>query len=285
VLTGTLTTVEAFGILLGIVSVGFNLFQLYKERVLLDHLSSERKLSESTLMSLFRSLNDAQRTVTHLASKGSDVPVIASGIVGRLEAECTHIEQLLKTYYTADAHTSLAIVASEPDNGEPATELIRGVDEMTSAMLAATENAQQYVFVIGGRSRNDTYLKALANRVRRGDVRYVRVLTGDHIRHPLCVHMQEAWDCMDIGYLPEDKYGGILATHDTVIVALQSSRVPALDKGLRIRDTAIASDYRAYVLELLGTANRTIDMNFVRQNLCKTCRPTGDAQPLSIATA
>jgi len=284
----TLTAVEVLSIVLALISIGFNLFQLYKEHLLREHLAAERKVSETTLVALSRSLSDTQRLVVDCANKGTDVSVVASGIVGTLQAERTHIDELLASYY----HRNLGSLELAPSGtlstnvtAAPVTELITGVDEMTRAMLAATESAQQYVFIIGGRSRNDTYLKALANRVGRRDVRYVRVLTGDHIRHPLCVHMQEIWNCMELGYLPEDKYGGILATHDTVIVALQSSRVPALDKGLRIRDAGIASDYRAYVLELLGTSNRAIDMNFVRQNLCKTCRPSGDAPPTPAATA
>jgi hypothetical protein len=78
------------------------------------------------------------------------------------------------------------------------------------------------------------------------------------------------WDSIEIGYLEEDKYGGIIATNDTVIIALQSSRISALDKILIIKSETIASDYRLHIQALLSDSLRDKNKDFFK-DLCVNC--------------
>jgi hypothetical protein len=270
-----ITTFDLVMGLAGLISLGFNLFQLYQDRIKSQKLEDQRRLHEATLRGIWQNLTQGASSLLQLEHKGADAATIATNMARVVDSQRIQIAELLEGYYgvkvgTRDSFDALFNTSGKgPSDGS--IELIDGVEAITSAMLNAVENAEKYVFTIGGRSRNDPYLNALKQRVHRGDVRYIRIITGDHIRHPLCQHIRDMQDQIEFGYLPEDKYGGVLVTQETVILALQSSRVPSLDKGLRIQNERIASDYRLYVLELLSSSNRAVDTELV-QSLCTTCR-------------
>ena len=158
-----------------------------------------------------------------------------------------------------------------PDYSSTPPELIDGAEEISISMIAEVQRAKTYIFTIGGRSRNEPYLDAIKQRVLRGDIRYIRVITGDHIRHLLCRHLHEMADHIEFGYLAEEKYGAVMVTHDTTFLALPSPNVSILDRALKIKSEAVAADYRAYVAELLGSSKSEIDWGFIKK-LCTTCR-------------
>lgn len=164
----------------------------------------------------------------------------------------------------------LRVSPSVNHSGEWAIELIQGADQISIVMIAAVQSAKTYVFATGGQSRNEVYLDALTERVKRHDVRYIRVITGDHIRHSLCKHIQEVEELAELGYVPEEKFGGMLVTDDTTILALPSANVPILDRILKITDQSVAADYRVYIAEVFGKSQK-IDTAFVK-GLCMTCR-------------
>lgn len=159
---------------------------------------------------------------------------------------------------------------SKVEISPPSIQLINGSEEITDLMIQVVQGAQKYIYTIGGRSNEDLYLDALREKVLRGNVRYVRVITGENIPHPLCRHLHELQDAAEIGYLKTEKYGNVLVTDSVTFLALPSPNVPVLDKGLRVVDERIAADYRAYVVELLGRSKKDISLEFVR-SLCKSC--------------
>jgi len=163
----------------------------------------------------------------------------------------------------------------EPERSGPYTELIDGAEEISISMIAGVQRAKTYIFTIGGRSRNEAYLNAVKQRALQSDIRYVRLITGGHIQHILCRHLQELGDQVELGYHPEEKYGAVMVTHDTTFVALPSPNVSILDRALKIKSEAVAADYRVYVAELLGSSKKEVDSEFI-QKLCTTCRE-GDA--------
>jgi CO dehydrogenase/acetyl-CoA synthase epsilon subunit len=165
----------------------------------------------------------------------------------------------------------LSSISEKGEKQKRSINIIEGEENATSVMIDSVEKAERYIFCVGGRSRNQAYLDALSQRVKQGDIRYIRIITGDHIRHQLCEHIRSIFQNIELGYLKEDKYGGIIATHDTVILALYSSRVPNLEKTLKINDEQIASDYRAYIQDLLNASEKPLDMNFIL-SLCTACR-------------
>jgi hypothetical protein len=261
------------------VSLGFNVFQLYRERLLRSAALGERKLHIATLTAIWKGLTESRTALAELHHRGAPADALEAIAARSLDSQRTQIAELLASYYGTTLQLPAGVAAHPPDDDGHDSELISGVEAITAAMVNAVEQAEHYIFAVGGRSRNNTYLTAVKQRVQRGDIRYVRTLTGDHIRHPLCIHLDELWGTVELGHLPEDKYGGILATHDTVMVALQSSTVGSLDKGLLIRSARIAADYRLHALELYSSSTRVEDRSFFK-NLCTTCRlsnPQADA--------
>jgi hypothetical protein len=265
-----LTTYEILFGVLAIISVGINLFQLYRDRINRQRLGNERTLHETILRGLWKSMHESASSLERLKRKGADGTEVADIIGGAINTQRIEIEEFLKHYYGVDAK-QLALPLTQAQVQAESLQLVEGVEAITSTMIDAAENAERYIFCVGGRSRNDRYLAAVSQRVLRGDVRYVRVVTGDHIRHQLHEHIRELSKHVDLGYLREDKYGGIMVTHNMVILALYSSRVPLLDKALKIRGERPASDYRAYVLDLLAASDKPVLLDFI-SNLCTSCR-------------
>lgn len=262
---------ELIGIFLGLLSVAFNVFLLYREHVRKSAFAAERDAILSTVSATLRALIDGQRALSDLEHKGADARSLHAAAGALIEGNTTYLKGLLQRYGRELPAAQSAATAQRLEAEPHSTHLVRGVEAIETSMIKAIENAEHYLMVIGGRSRNERYLNAIKQRVGRGDVRYVRVVTGDHIRHPLCLHLNEMWDRVELGYLCEDKYGGVLVTHETVVLALYSSTVPALDKGLVINDPSVAADYRLYVLELLGSSDRNVSLGLLR-SLCTTCR-------------
>lgn len=145
--------------------------------------------------------------------------------------------------------------------------LVDGGDNIIEIMINIVNNSQKFIYTLGGRSRNDLYLESLRTRVFEGNVRYVRVLTGKSIKHQLHKHLLELQDKAEIGYFEEEHYGNVLVNHDTTFIALPSPNSAILEKGLIAEDVNIASDYRAYIIELLGNSQKDININ----NLCELC--------------
>lgn len=261
--------------LAGLISLGFNFFQLYRDRIKTKELDDQRKLHQTTLMSIWRVLTEGARSLSQLEHKGSDAATIASNMARVVDSQRIQIKEFLERYYglkvNLEDSPETILTPSEELLSGGTVELIEGVEAITDTMIKTVEYAEKYIFTLGGRSRNDAYLEVLKQRVGRGDIRYVRVITGDHIRHPLCTHIRDIINRVELGYLKEDKYGGIIATDKTVIIALYSSRVATLDKALRIENDRIASDYRLYILGLLKSSTTIIDASLI-QTLCTTCR-------------
>jgi hypothetical protein len=112
-------------------------------------------------------------------------------------------------------HSSTVEVEVSP----PSIKVIDGSVEITDVMIQAVLGAQKYIYTIGGKSRDDLYLDALRDRASRGDIRYIRVITGNKIQHALCRHLHEVSNSAEIGYFEEDTYGNVLVTHNILSFA------------------------------------------------------------------
>jgi len=257
------------GILLGVISLGFNLFQLYQGHLLKQKLRDEQRRYKTSLLGIWNTIAVNIRQITALGHRGESGQSIASTATGLMVSHRASLTELLRGEFGDQAIKDDPLQASTSEF--IGAEVIDGEKALTVAMTEAVEKADKYIYTIGGRSRIQTYLDSLKARVLVGDVKYVRIVTGDHILHPLCVHLRELRGEMEVGYLPEDKYGGVLATHDTIVIALQSSTMSSLDKGLRIRDPNLCVDYRSYIADLLATSNRALTDSFFKR-LCTECR-------------
>jgi len=149
--------------------------------------------------------------------------------------------------------------------------LIQGAETVTYNMVEAAKDAQTYIYTIGGKARNEKFLNTISERVVRGNIRYIRVITGDHIRHQLCRHLHELQEIVELGYYLDRIYGNIMVTHDTTIIALPCPNSSALENVLKVKSREVASDYREYITELLGSSEKITNFSLI-ENLCKTCR-------------
>jgi len=263
--------------LIAFISLAFNLFQLYKDKINRQKIDDQRRLHETILMGLFENMNEGARSLEDLKRKGANGSTISESIIRMINAQRIEVGEFLKSYYEKEIipeSPSREIVSSIKEKADSSIKtigLIEGAESITSAMIEAVEKADRYIFCVGGRSRNDAYLNALYKRVLRKNVRHIRVISGKDIKHSLCEHIRNVFQHVELGYLKDDKYGGILVTHDTVILALYSSRVSYLDKGVMIKDEHTASDYRAYIQDLLNSSKKPLDENFIL-SLCTNCR-------------
>ncbi len=149
--------------------------------------------------------------------------------------------------------------------------LIHGQENCINSMTKTVNEANDFIFTIGGRSRDEKYLNAISNRVKKGNVHHIRIITGNHILHDLCVHLRDLGKNADVAYITEERFGNLLVTHDTTIIALQDTKKTYIYSILMLRDAKVASDFRQYISEVFGQANKTVD-NTLIESLCLSCR-------------
>lgn len=149
--------------------------------------------------------------------------------------------------------------------------LIHGQKNCINSMIKTVDEANDFIFTIGGRSRDVKYLNAIANRVKKGNVHHIRVITGNHILHNLCVHLRDLGKNADLAYITEERFGNFLVTHDTTIIALQDAKKTNIYSILILKDTKVASEFRQYISGVFGQDNKTVDNTLIK-SLCLSCR-------------
>jgi hypothetical protein len=271
-----ITTFDLIMGLVAVISLGFNFFQLYKERIAKQKFNAERLVHKTILSTLWQSMQDGVSSLDKLRRKGTDTSLVVDTFVRFINLQRIEVGEFLKKYYDVELEKEASPLNLVKDHEfligtrEMKIDLIEGIDAITDTMIKIIEQSERFIFCVGGRARNQEYLEKLSERVCRGNIRYIRIITGDHIRHQLCEHLSNVLDHAELGYLEEDKYGGIIATDESVFLALYSSRISSLDKALLIKDDKVASDYRSYVQDILSTSKRDVDINLI-QSLCKSC--------------
>lgn len=262
--------------LIAIISLAFNFFQFYKEKINRKKIDDQRRLHETILLSLFNNMNEGSKSLEDLRRKGANESTISESIIRIINALRIEAGEFLKSYYEKEFNTessSSKVLSQRKGKASGSTEnleLIEEAESITMAMREVVERAERYIFCVGGQSREDPYLNALSQRVLKGDVRHIRVITGKNIKPSLYENMCKIFQHAELGYLKDDKYGGFLVTHDTVVSALYSSTVPTLEKALIIKDENTASDFRAYIQDLLNSSKKPLDKDFIL-SLCDDC--------------
>jgi len=255
--------------LIALAGFGFALYQVIQE-------SKATELQHRLLSTLLESADANITRAIDFSIRQDPKKHIDDLLVGILRQERVHIAGLLRTHHKIDLPLQLA----GHDTDHTAVELIDGADPVRAALKETTRQAKDFIFIIGGRSRDKDYLDCLIARLRRGDLQHRRVVTGDHIRVQLFDHLVGLSDLkngnenlqFEISYLPEDKYGAFTVTRDEVFWALPSSTATQLTAGVRIRSARIASDFRAHVVALCSGEKEKKDLAFFR-SICKDCPP------------
>lgn len=257
---------EYLSFLTGLAGFVFALFQVV-------HWEKSAEYQKAMLIGLWKSSNANIARIQQIALSQDPTRGLLQALIGVLQQEQIHLEGLLQANYQAEPSSYLLL----PNHASPeaSIELIEGREEVRNALTALTASAQGYIYIVGGRSRDREYLDCLLNRVKRGDIEYTRIVTGDHIREPLFEHLASLGSLrsdddsnIKIGYLDEDKYGSFTVTRDGVFWALPSSTQTQLTSGVIIHSSKVASDFRAHVITLLGGQKEPKDLEFFR-SICK----------------
>ena len=156
----------------------------------------------------------------------------------------------------------------------PNFELITGEDFVKRTLTETINEAKDVIFTTGGRAREVDYLNALTQKVLNEDVKYYRVILGDHIRHTFHEHLKELIDrkppSVYVGYQLEEKYGNILVTNDKVILYLPSPSL-GLDMVLKIADPDLAKKYQLYVMQIYAESKKITNSEDL-DKLCIHCK-------------
>jgi hypothetical protein len=258
---------DYFSLLVALAGFGFALYQVVQE-------SKSAELQRRVLKTLLESAESNIARAMDFSIRLDPSQHIDDLLVGILKQERDYIAGLLHTHHRVDLPQR---TDSQPTD-QIIIELIDGTELVRAALKEITRQARDFVFVVGGRSRDKDYLDCLMARLRRVDLQHRRVVTGDHIRVQLFDHLNELTElkrlnenCQaEIYYLPEDKYGAFTVTRDEVFWALPSSTATQLTTGVRIRSARIASDFRAHVVALCSGEVGKKDLEFFR-SICKDC--------------
>jgi len=252
-------TITYIGFGIAIVSIFLNIFQFYTDYTRKQKFKEQEKLFVTVLETLFKNLSYASEKTKRIQNSNELNTSVLTEIV---ESQKNYLEVFIKKYFPENLQSKQFLDTSY---------VVDGLTDTTAEQISILKNAKEYVFIIGGRSRNEKYLSALKDRITEKNVRYIRIITGNHIRHQLHQHLNEIWSEVELGYYEEDKFGGILATHDTVFIALQSSNKSILEKGFVIHNEKIAADYRLHIQELLSNSQKKVTKELIGQ-LCITCK-------------
>lgn len=152
---------------------------------------------------------------------------------------------------------------------------ISGEDFVKRNLIEAISNTKEFVFATGGRAQEVDYLQCLTQKILEENVKYYRVILGDHIHHSFHEHLQEIIsrkpDSVFIGHHLEEKYGNMLITDEDIILYLPSASFKGLDTALKIDDVKLAKKYQLHVMQIYSEA-RKITLETELRELCSQCR-------------
>ena len=157
----------------------------------------------------------------------------------------------------------------------PNFELITGEDFVKKTLTETINEAKDVIFTTGGRAGDVDYLNALTLKVLNEDVKYYRVILGDHIHHTFHEHITKLIDrktpSVYVGYQLREKYGNILVTNDKVILYLPSPSLKGLDMVLKIADPDLAKKYQLYVMQIYADSKKITNSEDL-DKLCIHCK-------------
>jgi len=251
------------------VSFAFAIYQVMMEAKAKEDakrlVEEVQRISRKQLEGLYISLDEAIRDSEILCGQGGSPFKTAKAVTTIIRRERSSVRTLLH----ADGGKILNGLIAISESDSSTVQLIYDEQSAKEALERIVLESTSYLYVVGGRSRNTEYLQKIVQRVSGRNVKYVRIITGDHIRRPLYDHLVsiEALREVDqpleveIGYLPEDKYAQVTVSPTQVFVALPSMKTQ-LSGGILIRSPRVASDLREYVASLLERSDRSKPLAF-----------------------
>ncbi len=141
------------------------------------------------------------------------------------------------------------------------------------------DGASQKLLALGAKSTAKAYLDRIGRKTKDGEVRYVRLLTGDHITHQLHEHLLNviALPTASVGWNRSEKYGQMTISEHAVLLAIPTSH-PTQFRGLKLEGPEHASLFSDVFWEALGVGI-TLRNSRSLELLCEDCgsgRPERD---------
>lgn len=154
-------------------------------------------------------------------------------------------------------------------------EFVSGEDFVKRNLVETIKKAEEFIFTTGGRAREVDYLQCLTQKVINENIKYYRVILGDHIQHSFHEHLKEIIDkkvdSAYIGHQIEEKYGNMLITDEEIILYLPSPSFKSLDTILKIDDPNLAKKYQLYIMQIYSESKK-ITSDTELKDLCIKCR-------------
>lgn len=157
----------------------------------------------------------------------------------------------------------------------PGYEFISGEDSVKKNLVETIQKTEEFIFTTGGRAREVNYLNCLNRKVLNENVKYYRIILGDHIHHDFHEHLREVVNkkpsSVYIGHEMKEKYGNMLITDEEIILYLPSRTFKGMDTVLKIADSDLARKYQLYIMQIYSESKKiTEDMEL--KELCIKCR-------------
>lgn len=156
---------------------------------------------------------------------------------------------------------------------EPESKYLPDMKSVRDALHAIVSTCSGTIYSIGALSSDRSYLNAISDAVKERDVVYYRVVIGNHIYHPMHLHLLSLLGngSTYIGWLEREKYGNITVTDKGAVLAFPSPRVDRLT-GLSL-SVKVATPYGQQVLNAYHAAAPVTEGKLAE--LCEKCRSEG----------
>lgn len=142
-------------------------------------------------------------------------------------------------------------------------------------MVALVENAQEFIYATGGRSKEKEYLKAIEKKVKSGKIEYRRIILGNKITHELHLHLEKIIELQNV-YIyrrPEEFFGFMSITDTEVILPLADPRPNRFETAFKTSDRNMADKYQKYILKLFADSkSKMVTSKEQIKKMCSKCK-------------
>lgn len=149
---------------------------------------------------------------------------------------------------------------------------LSNAEAVTKEMKQLVKDSKTYVYAIGSKSHDESYLRSISNKAGKGKISYTRLLTGDEITHQLhrhCLNVLKV-NKVEIRHTPKEKYGNLLVSENTAIIALPGPKRNEFT-GLKLVGAESANHYTLYFTEIFERSGQKIKSVEELASLCETC--------------
>jgi hypothetical protein len=151
---------------------------------------------------------------------------------------------------------------------------INDPEELKNELVTTVNNAKEFIYCTGGRSKIEEYLGAIEQGVFNKKIEYYRVIMGNKITHELHQHLLKVMDQdkVRVRIIPEERFAFILVTEREVVLPLADPRPGIFQYALKIKSRNFAKKYKEYFLKLYSEECARILYKKELPSLCELCR-------------